>query len=107
MMIKVAHIFDRLEVILATFQGWVVGLGLLLLNYIAGNELAVVVGVLLLQSMIALTEKSTPSASTTATLPKKRCCTTKPSTTPASTSDWNYKRNRPTSYEARTVRVRL
>ena len=87
MMIKVAHIFDRLEVILATFQGWVVGLGLLLLNYVAGNELSEVQAVVLLQSMIALAGKSTPFASTTATSPKKKSSTTKPSTTPDSTSE--------------------
>ena len=104
-MIKVAHIFDRLEVILATFQGWVVGLGLLLLNYIAGNELAVVVGVLLLQSMIALAEKSIAYESITVISPKKKSFTINPTTTPVSTSDWNYKA--PASYEARTVRVRL
>ena len=37
----VQHIFERLEVILATAWGWLLTLGVLLLNYIAGNEFAV------------------------------------------------------------------
>lgn len=37
----VQHIIERLEVILATVWGWLLTLGVILLNYIAGNEFAV------------------------------------------------------------------
>lgn len=49
----IQHIFERLEAILATLQGCVVGIGLLALNYIAGNELAVglVVGITVMDAI--------------------------------------------------------
>lgn len=49
----VQHIVERLESILATLQGCIVGIGLFALNYIAGNELAVglVVGITLMDAI--------------------------------------------------------
>lgn len=51
-MIYIQHIFERLESILHTVQGWFVCLGVLFLDYIAGHEFAVglVVGVTLMDA---------------------------------------------------------
>ena len=50
----VQHTMERLETIFQTFHGWVIGAGLLLLNYIAGNEMAVglVVGITLMDAAV-------------------------------------------------------
>lgn len=48
-----SHVWDRLETILQTIQGWLVWLGLLLLDYIAGHEMAIglVIGVTLMDAV--------------------------------------------------------
>lgn len=49
----IQHIFERMELILHTFQGWLAALGILLLDYLAGHEFAVglVVGVTIMDAI--------------------------------------------------------